>query len=390
MRYSLLSRFRGCLIGAALGGIYGSDESEELAIWGRMAILGAESLIELGRFDPNDWRQRFCSEFPNLDAVNAAPGVLEKFAEHRDPALPFDFSLLKKPRPLPPTHNGGRVSASFAEHRDPALSFNFSPLEKFATPGDPASSNFSLPRRETVDTMNCSAQGALIVSLPVSLFYHENEIILRQHLLSLAKIWYDEPVSRDGALAIGYAIAQSLQEKLNPFTLIPKTITFLGKSPSRLAEDLAQVQILLQQGSGLERAVQMHRRKAQLSSSIALAFYCFLSNLEDWRLSTSRAARTGEQSQITTTITGALSGAYNSTSGIPAPLRTVLSVSGTEPLTGWGMITAAQMLELSDNLLAIWSGVYDQAQQSNVLTPVAAIAAPQVMRARHEGTSLPK
>jgi len=389
MRYSLLSRFRGCLIGAALGSIYGSDESEELAIWGRMAILGAESLIELGGFDPNDWHQRFCSEFPNLDAVNAAPGVLEK------------------PRPLPPTHNGGRVSASFATPSgftvapggnphdradspgDPASS-NFSPLEKFATPGDPASSNFSLPRRETVDTINCSAQGALIVSLPVSLFYHENEIILRQHLLSLAKIWYDEPVSRDGALAIGYAIAQSLQEKLNPFTLIPKTITFLGKSPSRLVEDLAQVQILLQQGSGLERAIQMHRRQAQPSSSIALAFYCFLSNLEDWRLSTLRAARTGEQSQITTTITGALSGAYNSTSGIPAPLRTVLSVSGTEPLTGWGMTTAAQMLELSGNLLAIWSGVYDQAQQSNVLTPVAAIAAPQVMRARHEGTSLPQ
>ncbi len=305
MRYSLLSRFRGCLIGAILGGIHGSRESEELDIWGRIVVLGAESLIELGRFDLGNWRQRFYSEFPNLN-------------------------------------------------------------------------------------MNYSTQGALIVSLPVSLFYHENEIILRQHLLSLAKIWYDEPVSRDGALAIGYAIAQSLQEKLNPFTLIPKTIAFLGKSPSRLVEELAQVQILLQQGSGLERAVQMHRRQAQPSSSIALAFYCFLSNLEDWRLSTLRAARTGEQSQITTIITGALSGAYNSTSGIPAPLRTVLSLSGTEPLTAWGMTTPAQMLELSDNLLAIWSGVYDQAQQSNVLTPVAAIAAPQVMRARHEGTSLPQ
>ena len=316
MRYSLLSRFRGCLIGAVLGGIYG-DQSE-LAVWGKMAVLGAESLIELGRFDLDNWRQRFYSEFPNLNEVNTAPGVLEK----------------------------------------------------------PSFNSFS---QERLDAMNYSTQGALIVTLPLALFYHENEITLRQHLLSLLKIWRDEPVVRDGVLAIGYAIAQSLQEKLNPSTLIPKTITFLGESPSQLAQELAQVQILLEQGSGLERAVEMHRQ-TQPSSSIALTFYCFLSTLEDWRLSTLRAAQTGEQTQIMTAITGALSGAYNSTSGIPAPLRMVLS-RPTEPLTAWGMTTAAQMLELADNLLAIWSGAYDQAQQLNTLTPVAAIAAP-LMRLR--------
>lgn len=275
--------------------------------WGRLAVMGAQSLLRLGRFDLDDWREVLLS----ADSV------------------------------LKPFH---------------------------------ASSN--------LNAMNCISTKAIITTLPLALFYHENEIKLRQNLQQLLIAWQDDPVSRDGALAVGYATLQSLTEKLNAATLIPQTIAFLGESQTQLPQQLAQVQRLLKQGAGLERSVTYLSQNTQPTTPIALAFYFFLSTLEDLRLSVVRAAQTGCQPQITSAITGALSGAYNSTAGIPASLRMALSQPNAKPLAAWGMKTEAEMLELSDSLVAVWSGVYDQATHLTKMTSVAVIAAPRVIRPR--------
>lgn len=300
MRYSLSSRFRGTLLGAALGENFASHvkrQSQQLDGWHKMAVLGAESLIQLGRFDLDDWRALFLRE------------------------------------------------------------------------------------SSTQNTMNHVSTKAIIATLPIALFYHENEIKMRQNVQQLVAVWQDDPVSRDGALAVGYATLVSLTEKLNPAELIPQTIAFLGERQNQMSQQLAQVQTLLEQGAGLERAVTQLGRNAQPSTPIALAFYCFLSTLEDLGLSVRRAARAGYQPQITSAITGALSGAYNSTAGIPISWRMALSRPDAK-LTAWGMTTEAEMLQLSDSLVAVWSGVYDQVTHPTELTPVAAIAAPRVMRLR--------
>lgn len=274
--------------------------------WGRLAVLGAQSLIRLGRFDVDDWRDTFGKE-----------SVLNQFS---------------------------------------------------ASPEQ--------------DAMNLVSTKAIIATLPLALFYHENEIKLRQNVQQLMAVWQDESiVTMDGALAIGYAIAMSLTEKLNADSLIPETIAFLG-SHTQLAQHLAQVQTLLKQGASLERATAELVRDAQPSTPIALAFYCFLSTLEDLRLSITRAVKTGYQPQFTSAITGALSGAYNSTAGIPSTWRIALSQPDAKPLAAWGMTTESEMLELSDSLVAVWSGVYDQATYTAALMPVAAIAAPRVIRLR--------
>lgn len=307
MRYSLLSRFRGCFLGAALGetlALDGKKQSHQSVGWGRIAVLGAKSLIQCGRFDLQDWR----------DALLSCDSVLRL-----------------------------------------------------------------LPESSKQDMVNRVSTGAIIATLPLSLFYHENEIKLRQNLLTLVDIWQQDSVTRDGALAVGYITLQSLTEKLNRATLIPQTIDFLG-SASQVAQHLAQVQKLLEQDAGLERAITELARDSQPSTPIALAFYCFLSTLEDLRLSILRAARTGYQSEITSAITGAMSGAYNSTSGMTATLRMTLFQLDTKPLAAWGMKTEAEMLQLSDSLIAVWSGFYDKATYPDELNSVAAIAAPQVIR----------
>lgn len=235
----------------------------------------------------------------------------------------------------------------------------------------------------------------IIATLPVALFFHENPIKLRQNLLRVLKIWENDPVVRDGTLAVGYAISLALTEKLDPLTLIPQIISFIGETPTSIPKQLLRVQSLLEQGAGLSRAQAEFVREEKLSNTIAMAFYCFLSTLEDFRLAVLQATHNSNSkmqdaprlsSQATGAITGALSGAYNSTGGIPLSWQ-VLLLQRNSP--AWGLTSFSQMLELADALVAVWSGVYNIALHPSELTEegcevglLSVYAAPRVIRSR--------
>jgi ADP-ribosylglycohydrolase len=220
--------------------------------------------------------------------------------------------------------------------------------------------------------LNLDPLQSIIATLPIALFYHENEIKLRQNLeLALLAVGQEEPENRDGALVVGYAIAKSLQTQLEAAELISQTIAFLGESQTQIVQKLIQVKSLLEHNAGLEPAVTALDNQHQPSSQIAIAFYCCLSTLEDFRLSIRRTARQSAQPQLTSAITGALSGAYNGLAGIASGLKSVLAS---------GMTTETEMLRLSDALVAVWSGVYEQAHQQADLTQIAGISAPRVMQ----------
>jgi hypothetical protein len=308
MRYSLISRVRGIFIGAFLGENLAAENPDDL---GKMAILGSQSLIALGRLDIDDWLKR--QQQANL--------VLEK------------------------TDNAwGKI---------------------------------------------------ILATLPVAIFFHEDNIKLKKNLLQVLKIWDTEPIVIDAALAIGYAIAQSLTEQLDPLTLIPQTISFLGDTTTPLIQKLLKINTLLVQNAGLEQARTELGKQEQLSSNIGLAFYCFLSTLENWRLTVLRATDNSSKQDFWSltsyprgAMTGALSGAYNSTAGIPINWQ-LLAINSP----AWGMNRFSQILELADALVAIWSGVYDITPDTNKstkegygknceLTQLSIFAAPRVIRPR--------
>ncbi|MBD2182893.1 ADP-ribosylglycohydrolase family protein [Planktothrix sp. FACHB-1355] len=331
MQYSLLSRFRGALLGAAVGEIWGAygnswqlgvkQPSGQLYSWGRLVVRGTEGLIRQGKLDLADWR------------------------ESPEETLPS------------PTDTG--------KHQDITASSYFPPK-------------------------SVSGSG-IVATVPVALFFHEDEAKLRQNLHQVADVWQDDSVLKDGTLAVGYAIALALKEKLDPATLIPQTLEYLDVE-TPLVQQLKQVQSLLDEGAGLEMtlATLMPRHSApRPNAAIALAFYCFLSTLEDLRLSVIRASRC-PQAQITGAIAGAISGAYNSIAGIPVGWRLALgdrhSSSGYEndsPLaTLWGLNSEAELLRLAARLLAAWSGVYDADKFLIDTSIVAAVAAPKVIKPR--------
>ena len=315
MRYSLLSRFRGTLLGSFVGEILdrdlgrvlgestlrppepGNDKpSPILSDWSQIATCGTKSLIRCGRLDVEDWL---------LHSTNTQSS----------------FTLLKRA----------------------------------------ATSN-----------------QAAVATLPIALFFHDDEIKLRQQLLAGAAVWQQESEGYEGILAVGYAIAQALTEKLDPTTLIPRILVYLGTSQTPVVQQLEQVQTLLEQGAGLDTTFTQLRREAQRRgesllrphTSIALAFYCFLSTPEHFHLCVSRAARISYQPLITAALTGALAGAYNSSIGIPM---------------GWRLATnqinlGSERLQLADRLFASWSGVYDVSTAQ--LCHRAAVAAPRVIQPR--------
>ena len=226
--------------------------------------------------------------------------------------------------------------------------------------------------------LGVSPLNSIIATLPIALFYHENEIKLHSSLqLALTAVGQDEPENRDIALAVGYAIAQALQAPLHPLEIISRTTTFVGAS-TILSQKLSLVKIFLEHNAGIETvatALEQHH----LSSSLALAFYCWLSSLEDFRLTIRRVMQNSPQPQITCAITGALSGAYNGTLGIPATLQQPLFLPPADLMSARSMTTQKEMLRLCDALVAVWSGVYDQANQASNLTGGVAIAAPRVI-----------
>lgn len=331
MRYSLLSRFRGALLGTAMGEIWGAyGESWQMgeaqsvppSAWGRLVVKGTEGLIRRGRLDLADW-QESASETSGEASVNAAKSQARRRKDKT---------------------------------------------------------------KSTSKSDGVKAYGAIISAVPVALFFHEDEAKLRQNLQQVADVWQDDSVLKDGTLAIGYAISTGLKEKLNRDTLIPQTISYLDVE-TPLVNQLRQVQTLLEQGAPLEitlnKLIPRHTAPPP-NFPVALAFYCFLSTIEDLRLSVLRAARC-PQAQVTCAIAGAISGAYNSVAGIPASWRLALEQQKgeTSPLaTLWGINTEAELLRLAARLLATWSGVYDAEKFLIDTSQVFAVGAPQTIKPR--------
>ncbi|MEG4496063.1 ADP-ribosylglycohydrolase family protein [Microcoleus sp. F10-C6] len=253
---------------------------------------------------------------------------------------------------------------------------------------------------------------AAVAALPAAMFFHENKAKLREKIMLAIEVWpnQNQPEWETAILAVEYTIARALKEKLDPATAIEQTIAYV-KTDNALTELLLQVQILLEKGADLETAAthlcksatalrerQGDGKKNSQTESIvnpgnfipiALAFYCFLNTPEDLRLSVVRAARTGITGQLTCALTGALSGAYNGAAAIPVEWRQVSSAAvkslplaeGPEPSV-WQIGSDATIVELANNLFAVWAGVYRPSASLDSAALARAVAAPYVIRPR--------
>ena len=137
-----------------------------------------------------------------------------------------------------------------------------------------------------------------------------------------------------------------------------------------LFQSLSTVANLLEQSSSLHQITQRLTNPHPLIGSTILAIYCALSTPEDFSLSTRRAYHTKNRSPLTCALTGILSGAQNSLTGIP--LNGDLA---TQDRLQW--------LSAAEKLLNAWAGVYHNYSSQSPATYPLAVASPRVMQRRN-------
>ncbi|MGB3514723.1 MAG: ADP-ribosylglycohydrolase family protein [Microcoleaceae cyanobacterium] len=362
MQYSLLSKFQGALLGAALGDLVGCkieqqvEQNHNYQKWGEITVSCAKSLIIKQGFHQEYW-QKTNKQWQ------------QKWSDKSS------------------------IEISKTSNLEPSkIIFPKPDLGKLEEMVNNKSSNFShINNDDTKDNLfNPTPTNAVIASLPISLLYHEDEFKLQQKLQQWGAVWRNYLEINPANLAIGYVMAQALTEKLDPLTLIPKTINYIGEQEP-LADQLKQVKILINQGASLEAATvqlsksaksleqqQLSCEEQQKSHSwasfipISLGLYCFLSTPEDLGLAVLRAART-RWIRETCSIVGALSGAYNSSVGIPVGWRQTM---GLQLL---GTTNEVEIMKLAKSLWAVWCGVYNP---EKTIHPMPAVAASNVIRPR--------
>jgi hypothetical protein len=239
---------------------------------------------------------------------------------------------------------------------------------------------------------------ALAIAIPIALLNHE-QLAKRQEQLSLA-VTIDPTLQTfwEGMLAISHLISQAFTEKLEPKRFIAQMCNFDVENCRKSLRQLESVQSWLEASATLDK---VRRRSYQLETDItSLAIYSFLSTPEDYVVTVQRAFHlTNDRKEVANlsfdreagqenpksdddpvslcALAGALSGAYNGFGSIPATWRLCLDIE-----------LESEIEQLSQQLLAAWSGVYQPQSQARIETNGKlrrgsyAIAAPQVMSGR--------
>jgi hypothetical protein len=202
---------------------------------------------------------------------------------------------------------------------------------------------------------------AILATLPLTLFFHENPVKLRHYLLDITRIWGSDLIVQDSTLAVSFAVSLALTKQLTPTTLIPQLVSFIGETTTLIPQKLLKVNELLEQRASLRQVKAEFSKDETVSNLVAIGFYCFLATLEDFRLSILLAHQNGIHSPLVSAIVGALSGAYNSTAGIPISWQVEYSRLKS-PITGHN--SYREMVRLVDELFAAWSGLYTKPQLS--------------------------
>jgi hypothetical protein len=272
-----------------------------------------------------------------------------------------------------------------------------------------------LPKLDSLPELDPSLSGLAIATLPIALFYHENPDQMQAQIQLALAHWQThwqqaheqangqlrspvQPVAEAAisVLLVSYTLSLILREQFSPATLITDFIHYF---------DLPQTDFLISQ---LDRLLQTEPL-LPTSNPALLALAAFLKTPDNYRLSLLQAAQTQVQPSVACAIVGALSGAYNGKAGLPLDWCLALSASSksfasksfvsksfvSKPLSDarsislllllWEVESEMQLLEYANQLFVSWSGVYKPIQCFKDFPPLAGssvLAAPRVIRSR--------
>jgi len=284
-----LSRFRGCLIGLAVGDALGMplEGMRASSIRGRvgrvrdfldapwrrlragqwtddtkMMLCHARSIADKGRVDVEDTARRFVEWFESNDWRGIGGSTYE--------------SIQRLRAGVPPGESGAR--------------------------GEMAAGN-----------------GVAMRIAPVGLIDCLDLERLRRDVRAVGVITHDNREAVAGAQAVAYAVARGARGDLDPRTLIPDTTAFIGACA--VSDRLLLAESFLRSDMETPEALARLGTSGYVVETVASAFFCFLRTPEDFEETVSRAVEGGLDADTTGAVAGAISGVYNGLEGIPARWR---------------------------------------------------------------------
>lgn len=161
-----------------------------------------------------------------------------------------------------------------------------------------------------------AGNGAAMRIAPVGLVDCLDLERLRQDVRDVSVITHANREAVAGAQAVACAIAWLATGQARLDTLIEDVVAFIGSG--RVAEGLRQAQELLAADASAEEALTELGNTGWVVHTIASSFFCFLKTAGDFEATVISAVMGGGDTDTIAAIAGALSGAHNGASGIPA------------------------------------------------------------------------
>ena len=284
-----LTRFRGCLLGLAIGDALGMPvegmrassirsrigrvRDFRAAPWRllragqwtddtKMMLCHARSIAETGRVDVEDTARRFVAWFESNDWRGMGGATYE--------------SIQRLRAGVPPEDSGMK--------------------------GELAAGN-----------------GAAMRIAPVGLIDCRDLQTLREDARAAAIITHDNPEAVAGSRAVSYAVARAARGDLDPKSLVSDSTAFIG--PCKVAENLQMAARFLEAGMEVEEALARLGTSGYVVETVASAFFCFLRTPRDFEETVTRAVEGGLDADTTAAVAGAISGAYNGLEAIPERWR---------------------------------------------------------------------
>lgn len=302
------SRFRGCLLGLAVGDALG------MPVEGARASTIRSRLGRVTEFLPAPWR--------NLQAGQWTDGTKMMLCLARSIADTGRVDLDDIAGKLLEWMEGGdwrgMGNATYSSLK--RLSEGVSPRESGET-GERAAGNDTVMRLA-----------------PVALLLFRDQEALWREAEAASVITHRNPEAVAGSRAVCYAIAQAARGVPDPRALLAEAAGYAGSSG--VSERLRMAGRLLGRDMGEQEALVRLGTGGSVAETVAGAFYCVMKHPGDFEEAVVAAVSAGQDSDATGGVAGALSGAINGVEAIPERWA-----SGVE--------AAEEILALADRILEL-------------------------------------
>jgi ADP-ribosylglycohydrolase len=274
-----MRRFRGCILGAAVGDALGAP----------LEAMRREQIRELTgqKID----RYITTSRHPRLslgqwtDDTALALAAAESISEQGE----LDVEAI-------------RLSMMQMYHQEPDRGYGLATrraLDSMVRRGRPRPSN-----------------GAAMRIHPVALFCSNYMEGLLESVTEVSRITHHHEDAVDAAVAVAFAVAVAARAELEPTDLIRQTIAYL-RPHSNMGYKLQEVADLLFADVTTEEGLEQIGTRGLALETVGSAIFVFLRTPDDFYRSVVSAVNAGGDTDTIGAITGAISGTYNGVEAIP-------------------------------------------------------------------------